>query len=371
MKSIDRNLAPYATKNSASTGRVHDEVLVSARLPYERDRDRIIHSNAFRRLAGKTQVFVAGTGDHFRTRLTHSIEVAQIARSLARALKLNEDLAEAIALAHDLGHPPFAHSGQDVLDALMRKYGDRFEHNEQSRRIVEFLEVRYPYFPGLNLTHETLAGLKKHETPWDNPYEKAPTIPPIEGQLVDIADEVAYFAHDLDDGLRADFFPLDFIRRRDLVMRAMKEGTEDILPTANSRARHQTVRITIGFLVRSIIKETERRIEKNAIRDASDVSTCKHPLVGFPKKLEKGRAQMRRMLYRRFYTSARLARERRRGQRMITMLFTRLIEHPRRLPAFYRARIDALDPIHVVVKDYIAGMTDQFAEKEYNRIVKK
>lgn len=373
VKKADGLLALFATKNAVSRGRIHPEPeSKTTRLPYERDRDRIIHSNAFRRLQGKTQVFVAGTGDHYRNRLTHSMEVAQISRSMARMLRLNEDLAEAIALSHDLGHTPFGHSGEDALDECMRKHGARFEHNMQSHRVVSVLEHRYPNFFGLNLTHETLDGLAKHETPWDHPQGiEIQTSPSLEAQLVNFGDEIAYTSHDLDDGLRSRFFTVKQLKKLILIRETaheLKKTYGDFATDTEDIYRYQLVRLTIGLFVRSLVTETEQRINRHNIRTAADIEQCRFPLAGFPPSLEKGRTQLRSFLYNKFYLHPSVGKDRIRGQRMIKKLFAIFMKNPRLLPKQYRDRMDNPDPLVIVVKDHIASMTDAYAAKELERI---
>ncbi len=372
IKAHDALLAPYATKHGETRGRRYPEPEHPYRLPYQRDRERIVHSNAFRRLKHKAQVFVADYGDHYRTRLTHSLEVAQVTRAISRALRLNEDLTEALALAHDLGHTPFAHAGQDTMDALMREHGDRFEHNKQSRRIVELLEHRYPDFPGLNLTWETLWGLAKHETPWETPLLKGEPLRSLslEGQVVNFGDEIAYTAHDIDDGLRAGLFTFDELRAVPLIQE-IDEVLHDRLPRVrptDDLYRYQLVREIIDRLATDITLDALRAIERAKIKNVTDIYGLRTPLVAFSKEQKIKNRALERFLFEHFYEHPSVMKLKREGQWIIEKLFRSLFKRPRLLPDEFQKRIDHPDPLYIVVKDYIAGMTDQFARKEYERI---
>src|SRR3989338_11104186 len=268
-KEEKRTLAPYALLSARSRGREFDEQEDESRTLFQRDRDRIIHSKAFRRLYGKTQVFVATYGDHFRDRLSHTLEVAQVARDLARNFKLNEDVCEAVALAHDLGYPPFGHAGQDTLNEIMQEFGGHFEHNEQSKRIVEKLEKQFPNFDGLNLTHEVLQGLAKHQTLYDQQTKKI-TGKALEAQVVDLADEIAYHNHDLDDGLRSELFTFEDLRHV-----ALWKEAEELMHKKYDRKskkmdtvvlRHRTVSKLISLMVHDLLKNTDRAIKKYKIK---------------------------------------------------------------------------------------------------------
>lgn len=372
-KNFDAILAPYATKHGESKGRRYPEAEHPYRLPYQRDRDRILHANAFRRLKQKTQVFVADYGDHYRTRLTHSLEVSQVSRSIARTLRLNEDLTEAIALAHDLGHTPFGHSGEEALNALMKEHGDHFEHNQQSRRVVEFLEHRYPNFPGLNLTWETLWGLAKHETPWDHPLLEGSPLrsTSLEGQVVNLGDEIAYTAHDIDDGLRAKIFTVGEL----IAVPFIQEIHEVIhdrlprLPAAHDLYRYHLVRDVIDHMATDITRDALRAIEKAKIKNVDDVYGQRKPLISFSKEQETKNKALRDFLYKRFYKHPTVLKATHEGQWMIEKLFRAFMKHPKLLPHDFQSRVDHPDPLYIVVKDYIAGMTDHFAREELKRII--
>lgn len=367
----DALLAPYATKHGETRGRRYPEPEHPYRLPYQRDRDRIVHSNAFRRLKHKAQVFVADYGDHYRTRLTHSLEVAQVTRAISRALRLNEDLTEALALAHDLGHTPFAHAGQDTMDALMREHGDRFEHNKQSRRIVEFLEHRYPDFPGLNLTWETLWGLAKHETPWEMPLLKGEPLRSLslEGQVVNLGDEIAYTAHDVDDGLRAKLFTFNELRAVPLIQE-IDEVLHDRLPRVRPEDdlyRYQLVREIIDRLATDMTLDAIRAIERTKIKSVAEIYGLRTPLIAFSKEQKTKNRVLERFLFEHFYEHPSVMKLKREGQWIIEKLFRALLKRPRLLPEEFQRRIDHPDPLYIVVKDYIAGMTDQFARAAFNK----
>lgn len=369
-KNFDAILAPYATKHGESKGRRYPEAEHPYRLPYQRDRDRILHANAFRRLKEKTQVFVADYGDHYRTRLTHSLEVSQVSRSIARTLRLNEDLAEAIALAHDLGHTPFGHAGEEAMDMLMKEHGARFEHNAQSRRVVELLEHRYPQFPGLNLTWETLWGLAKHETPWDHPLLDGQPLrsTSLEGQVVNLGDEIAYTAHDIDDGLRAKLIAIDELLQIPFIQE-INEGISERLPVTHDLYRYHLVRDVIDHMATDITRDALRAIEQAKIKSVDDVYGERRPLIAFSKEQTAKNKVLRTFLYERFYRHQKVLKATREGQWVIEKLFRALVKKPRLLPTDIAARADKKDPLYVVVKDYIAGMTDHFAREEYKRIV--
>lgn len=371
-KDFDAILAPYATKHGKSKGRRYSESEHPYRLPYQRDRDRILHANAFRRLKHKTQVFVADYGDHYRTRLTHTLEAAQISRSIARTLRLNEDLTEAIALAHDLGHTPFAHAGEAVMDALMKTHGDRFEHNQQSRRVVEFLEHRYPQFPGLNLTWETLWGLAKHETPWDHPLIAGQPLrsTSLEGQVVNFGDEIAYTAHDIDDGLRAGMFRVEELIKVPF-MREIHEVLVARFPAMNPASdlyRYQLIRDVIDRLATDITHDALRAVGHANVKHVDDVYERRKPLVNFSKEQNQKNRALQKFLITHFYEHPKVLAAKREGQWIIEKLFHTFMKRGKLLPPDFQTRIDHPDPLYVVVKDYIAGMTDHFARLEAERL---
>jgi dGTPase len=361
-------LAPYAMKSRHSRGRAYPEQEHPYRSAFQRDRDRIIHTTAFRRLEYKTQVFVSYEGDYYRTRLTHTIEVAQIGRTLARALRVNEDLVEAIALAHDLGHTPFGHSGEDALHQLMEEHGG-FDHNHQSLRIVEKLENRYPDFRGLNLTWEVREGIIKHKTEYDKGQsggyepEKAAT---IEGQIVNVADEIAYNSHDLDDGLRAGLLKPGDVKGLALWEEALatigQDGQE--LP---DMTRHSLIRRLIDMEVTDVIGEAHRRLEKEAPSSAEEVRNLSFNVVDFSAAMEARNRELKDFLMAHFYLHYRLVRMSAKAKRCITELFRAYLAEPAQLPDSNQRRLQE-DAEHRVICDYIAGMTDRYALQEYRKL---
>jgi len=363
-----KTLAPYAVKSRYSRGREYPEDEHPYRTAFQRDRDRIIHTTAFRRLEYKTQVFVYYEGDYYRTRLTHTIEVAQIGRTIARALGANEDLVEAIALAHDLGHTPFGHSGEEALHELMAQHGG-FDHNRQSLRIVTKLERRYPEFPGLNLTWEVREGLAKHVTEYDKgtaeDYEpdKSPT---LEAQIVNVADEIAYNSHDLDDGLRAGI--LNPIALMELTI--WREIVEELGINVNAfddMARHRVIRRLINHEVSDVLAETSKRLQEVKPQSPQDVRNLGYNIVGFSERMERRNRELKDYLMEHFYRHHRLVRMMTKAKRVIVELFNTYVSEPRQLPESTRARL-AEDNLYRVVCDYIAGMTDRFALQEYRKL---
>ncbi len=337
-------LACYAV--STTRGRLHHEPEAPTRGPFQRDRDRIIHSSAFRKLQHKTQVFVTHVGDFFRTRLTHSIEVAQIARSIARELDLNEDLAEALALAHDLGHPPFGHAGEDALNARMKPWGG-FDHNAQSLRVVTRLEARYAGFDGLNLTWETLEGLVKHNGPLTRPpgyieaYNKLHdlqlgTQASAEAQVAAIADDIAYHSHDLDDGMRAGLFGPDEIRHLPVVGEALAEARRSSLDVPPPRLRHETIRRVINELVSDVVAESRQRLGHMAPDSADRIRRAKKPVVGFAPRMAEANFAIKDFLRARMYRHWKVNRMTNKARRMVEQLFTLLHDDPSTLPDGWR-----------------------------------
>ncbi len=362
-------LAPYAQKSKHSKGRHYKEGEHSYRSCYQRDRDRIIYSTAFRKLEYKTQVFVNHEGDYYRTRLTHTLEVAQIARSIARALRLNEDLVEAISLAHDLGHTPFGHSGEDALHELMKDYGG-FDHNAHGLRVVDYLEERYPDFPGLNLTYEVREGIIKHSTAYDLPRPIIPfestASPLLEIQVVDIADEIAYDNHDLDDGIMS-----KLIREEDLkVVPAWTKKDREIRkahPSIKDEIRkYQIIRSIIDEQVTDVLTQTENNIRRYKIRKQQDILKLPVRLVSFSKGLENARKPMREFLQNNLYQHYRVVRMSNKAYRFITSLYNVYLDKPEQLPPSTHNRLKKEDK-HQVVCDYIAGMTDRYALDEYKK----
>ncbi len=362
-------MAPYAQYSAASRGREHEEPPPTWRTHYQRDRDRIIHSRAFRRLEYKTQVFLNGTGDHLRTRLTHTMEVAAIARNLARALRANEDLAEAIALAHDLGHPPFGHTGEAVLNRLMREHGG-FEHNEHSLRLVERIEQKYPGFPGLNLTWEVREGLAKHRTGFDRPGLRlsftAPC-PSLEAQIANLADEIAYYSHDLDDGLDAGLLDERRLEKEvALWQQAAAQVRREHGQLPDECRRSFTIRCLIDSQVHDVVEHTARALARAGVTSADDVRCQRCPLVDYSPVRRRLNRELRRYLYRNLYLNPEVHDPNARAARMLQALFAYYLEHPEHLGEQSRKRI-ATDGPHRVVCDYLAGMTDRYVMQECQR----
>jgi dGTPase len=366
----DKFLAAYAMKSCDTRGRLYKEGEHPYRSAYQRDRDRIIHSAAFRRLEYKTQVFVNHEGDYYRTRLTHTLEVAQIARTIAAALRLNVDLTEAVALAHDLGHTPFGHSGEDALNELMRDFGG-FNHNLHGLRVVDVLEERYCDFPGLNLTWEVREGIVKHSSTFDKPVrikglapDESPT---LETQIVDIADEIAYDNHDLDDGLTS-----GLLKESDLEHLAIWEAIRKRISKSRSKIdaekkKYLIIRSLIDMQVTDLIRETGGRIDKLGLKSYLDVKKLDKKIVSFSKGLLKIREPMRVFLKEKLYRNYRVARMSNKAKRFIQELFNIYVDKPEQLPSHIQARI-AHDGRRRVVCDYIAGMTDRYALDEYKKL---
>ncbi|MDJ0789658.1 MAG: deoxyguanosinetriphosphate triphosphohydrolase [Myxococcota bacterium] len=362
-------LAPYAQCSGDSAGRAVAEPEHAYRTAFSRDRDRIVHSRAFRRLEYKTQVFVYHEGDHYRTRLTHTLEGSQIARSLARALRANEELAEAIVLAHDLGHTPFGHAGEDVLDELMSQDGG-FDHNRQTLRVVDLLERRYPDFPGLNLTAETRLGILKHGCDFQHPVAipEIPRSPSIEAQIADCADEIAYLNHDLDDGLRSGLITLEqladvavWARERAGVELRMSGSPERVL-------RAQTIRALIDLAVTDLLEASEARLRAAAPKSPAEVSAQAHPLVGFSEETSALLADLKKFLYAELYRHPRVVRMSRKAQRILRDLFGIYRDDPRQLPRAVLARFSEEGEARAIA-DYVAGMTDRFALAEHRKLL--
>ncbi|PCH60432.1 MAG: deoxyguanosinetriphosphate triphosphohydrolase [Gammaproteobacteria bacterium] len=373
-------LAPYAAKADTSRGREYKEALPSQRSEYQRDRDRIVHCGAFRRLEYKTQVFVNHEGDMFRTRLTHTIEVAQIARSIARALKLNEDLTEAIALAHDLGHTPFGHAGQDALNACMREHGG-FEHNFQSLRVITLLEQRYADFDGLNLTFETREGVLKHCN-----KERAKALgalgqrfinreqPGLEAQLANAADEIAYNNHDIDDGLRAGMISVEQLRTLPIFASYYDQVTDIYGTLAPRRIIHEVIRRMVNAQVNDLIATSKAKLKDAGVDSADAVRQYGAPLIGFSEEMGALNLELKRFLRDKLYCHYRVKRMTNKAAKVISGLYEAFIADPQLLPeSAYGLAEDDNHRHHKnstprIVADYIAGMTDRFAIKEYARI---
>ena len=375
--------ASYATDPAHSRGRAHAEPPSATRDAFARDRDRIVHATAFRRLRDKTQVFVRPDGDHFRVRLTHSLEVAQIARTVARALGLNEDLTEACALAHDLGHPPFGHSGEDALAAALAPYGG-FDHNAQALRIVSRLEVRYPTFDGLNLSWETLEGLAKHNGPVAGPLPWAlaevdaafpldlATWPGLEAQVAACADDIAYDNHDLDDGLRAGLFALDDVAAAVPFVAETRAAVAARWPAVTERRRllPELIRDQIGRMVTDLLAETRARVAAAAVITAADVRAAGRPLAGLSPAMSDAAATLKAFLRSRMYHHPDVARLRDPAQTVVTGLFAALARDPAALPDRWRATLPTTEPGRARhIGDFIAGMTDRYALRTFERLV--
>jgi dGTPase len=358
-----------------SSGRRYPEPDHPYRNAFQRDRDRIVHARAFRRLEAKTQVFTPGLSDHFRNRLTHTIEVSQIARTVSGVLGLDEDLTEALALAHDIGHPPFAHAGEEELDRQMRRFGDRFEHNWHALHIVESFEQRYARFPGLNLTFEVREGIVKHSrdlAPGANPElaEYLPGLrPPLEAQLIDLADEIAYNSADLDDAWSAGMFSIEQLAADSPQYREICEAVETQFPGASDRERfHEALRQLIDSLVSGLIQGTLQAACDADVGDYSDVRRHPARLASFTPESGATARELKQFLHAHVYASPALGEERERSTAMIAELFAFFLEDPSRLPAPY-ADLAQAPPAHRVVCDYIAGMTDAFFVRTYQATV--
>ena len=365
----DQQLAPYGIRSKDSKGRKFPEEEADFRTRFQRDRERVLHTTAFRRLEYKTQVFINQEGDYYRTRLTHSLEVAQIGRSLARTLGANEDLVETICLAHDLGHPPFGHSGEAALSRLMADHGG-FNHNTQSVRIVTELERRYPDFPGLNLTWETLEGMVKHETDYDiseaNEYD--PDLRGhLEAQIANAADELAYTAHDLDDGLRSGMITpsqLDGIAIWEIVNESIGLRKTE---TLDDLTRHQIIRRLIGFETTDLIQSIDRYLRKSGVKSVLELQKLPYNVVGFSEDMYRRNRELKDFLFANLYRHYRVVRMSTKAERVVNELFNAYQSTPSVLPPNYQALINDRG-LERVICDYIAGMTDRFATDEYSRM---
>jgi len=364
-----QRLAPYAQRSGTSRGRAYPEAEHAYRTAFQRDRDRVLHTTAFRRLEYKTQVFVNHEGDHYRTRLTHTLEVAQIARTVARALRVNEDLVEAIAMAHDLGHTPFGHAGEAALSEMMAGKGG-FNHNTHGLRIVEKLEKRYPDFPGLNLTWEVREGIIKHATDYDLPeavlYEPERRAT-LEGQIINLADEIAYNAHDLDDGLRSGLIQARQLRGLELWDAALAaldvRGADEI----NSLDRSRIIRYLIDLEVTDLITATEARLHEVRPASVEGVRDQPRDMVCFSTAMSQRNRELKGLLMTDLYRHWRVVRMAQKARRMLTRLFRAYAEAPQQLPSWVQALIDG-ERVERVVCDYVAGMTDRFALQEYRKM---
>lgn len=367
-KQENEQLAPYATRSSESKGRVYPEPEAENRTAFQRDRDRIIHSIAFRRLEYKTQVFVITEGDHYRTRLTHTLEVVQIGRSIARALGANEELTEAICLAHDLGHPPFGHSGETALNKLMRNDGG-FNHNYQSYRVVTELEKRYKAFDGLNLTYEVQEGILKHETDYDVAYYKE--FNPgfrggIEAQIANVADELAYTAHDLDDGLRSGILTprlLEGVELWDMLVSRLQVDVHNL----SDLDRHEIIRHLINDEITRLLDYSNIKLNERGISSALDVQSQPTNIIGYDPDMTSMNRQLKDFLYKNMYRNYRVVRMAVKAETILKALFEAYANEPMILPRHIQSNI-AHRGIKGTICDYIAGMTDRYAMEEYNKI---
>lgn len=368
-----RELAPYAATSVESRGRVYPMAEHEYRTAYQRDRDRIVHSTAFRRMEYKTQVFLPHEGDHFRTRLTHTLEVAQISRSMARNLGLNEDLAEAIALVHDLGHTPFGHAGEDILDSLMTDSGG-FNHNLQSLRVVDFLEQRYPEHPGLNLTYEVREGIVKHESKHKTiPQEfSAGERPTLEAQLVDIADEIAYNAHDIDDGLRSGIIGIDDIRDLSIWMSHSSrlspfDRSLRLSSLAGDQKRYALVRWLLDRMATDVLEETTRNLSRHKISDLQSVRHSEARLCRYSDEMADKVSGLKIFLNKQLYQHSWLQEMTSWARRVMTNIFEALEKDPTLMPERFQEML-LTEPKKRVIADFVAGMTDRYAEKFYEEL---
>lgn len=378
-----RALAPWACDPAQSRGRLHDEAAGALRGPrdaFQRDRDRIIHSIAFRRLRHKTQVFMAPDGDHFRVRLTHSLEVAQIGRTIARALGLNEDLTEALCLAHDIGHPPFGHAGEDALRAAMAGVGG-FDHNAHTLRTLMLIEKPYPRWDGLNLTWETLEGLAKHNGPVDNPSWAMAEVdailpleldrwPSLEAQVAAIADDIAYDNHDIDDGVRAGLLDVRQIMAVPLVARGWKAASARYPDIGERRLLSELIRSQIGLMVNDLISETRRRVKESGVGSVADVRTAGRGLVGFSHAMRAEERELKRFMYANLYHHPTQLAAADAARRVVGGLFEAYTADPSAMPADWRDTLPTAEPARSRhIADFIAGMTDRYATARYREVV--
>ena len=371
LEQIERQvLAPYAQQSGDTRGRKHTEPPPDWRTHYQRDRDRVIHSRAFRRLEYKTQVFLNGTGDHLRTRLTHTIEVAAISRNIASALELNTDLAETIALAHDLGHSPFGHKGETVLARLMKGHGG-FEHNQHSLRIVEELEQKYPNFPGLNLSWEVREGLAKHHTAFDHPtkcngFDAKHSS--LESQIANLSDEITYYSHDLDDGLDSGLLSETALTKNVRVWaQAAKLVNKQFGRLADESRRYFTIRTILDLQIRDVVETSEQLIQTAGMKSADDVRLCAKPLIAYSPARRELNLELRNYLYKNLYYNPVVHQPNLRAVKLLGQLFKHFLAHPAGIGESSRKRIKRFG-LHRAVCDYLAGMTDRYVMLEYERI---
>ncbi len=367
-----RCLAPYAINSKGSGGRRYPEDMDPFRTAFQRDRDRIVHSKAFRRLKHKTQVFVIFEGDHFRTRLTHTLEVTQIARHMGRMMGLNEDLIETIALAHDLGHTPFGHAGEDVLNELLLDIGG-FEHNEQSKRVVELLENKYPNFPGLNLSIEVLEGLMKHHTPFDHDDKVTADeiiFPTLEAQVVNLADQLAYVSHDLDDGIASGILNMDELVTHVDLWREAQLFTDRVNTNLNpAQTRFSNVRYLINKMVNEGVAFSEMTRIQQGVEVLDDVYSCRDRIVGFSPELELKITKLQLFLNERFYQNYRVLKMTIHGKQLIKDLYCTFLKNVELLPIHEYEKVLSGEEPRRIVADYIALMTDNYVANEHRRLV--
>jgi len=361
-------LAPYAMKSGESQGRQHPEEEHQYRTRFQRDRDRIIHTSAFRRLEYKTQVFVYHEGDYYRTRLTHSLEVAQIARSICKSLQLNEDLAESVALSHDLGHPPFGHTGQDVLNKLMKDHGG-FEHNKQSLRIVKLLEKRYPEFDGLNLTWEVLEGICKHTKDEENPITSAEGVrfPSLEAQITDFADGIAYNAHDLDDGITSDLLDLDQLRKVALWKENEDRFDKNYSGLDFKLKKYQVVRGIINELVSDLREATSKNIENLDVKSVDEVRRASTRMAAFGKEVAEKNKELKKFLHKNMYSHRKVLRMEFKAGLTLDGIFAAYTKMPGLLPESV-LKNESHGTLERRICDYVSGMTDRYALNEHKNL---
>jgi dGTPase len=374
LEQIERQiLAPYTQFSGDTRGRKYEEAPPAWRTHYQRDRDRVIHSRAFRRLEYKTQVFLNGTGDHLRTRLTHTIEVAAISRNIASALKLNSDLAETIALAHDLGHSPFGHKGETVLARLMKGHGG-FEHNQHSLRIVEQLEQKYPNFPGLNLSWEVREGLAKHFTAYDHPGKRkgfAAKNSSLEAQIANLADEITYYSHDLDDGLDSGLLSeKNLIRNVRIFAHASKLVKKEFGNLPDESRRYFIIRTIIDMQIHDVVDNSEQLIQKAGVQSADDVRLCARPLIAYSPKRREQNLELRKYLYKNLYYNPVVHKPNLRAVKLLGELFNYYLKHSKEIGESSKKRLKKTG-LRRAVCDYLAGMTDRYVMLEAERIFGK
>lgn len=363
----DKHLAPYAIKNNNCKGRKYPETQHSFRTDFQRDRDRIIHSRPFRRLEYKTQVFLNGTGDHYRTRLTHTIEVAAITRTIARALKLNEDLAESIALAHDLGHPPFGHIGEKKLNSLLKPYNLSFEHNKHSVKLVDDLIEKYPDFNGLNLTWETRSGLIKHRTETQKLDNKVlPESPFLESQVADIADDLTYFGHDLDDGLDSSLITIDSLEDLKIWQEIKEKVHKNGIYEDSNRFRPFSIRCLVDNMVIDVIQYSDKLIKEYDINSPDTPQNLKERLISFSPEMKEKTDNLKKLLFDKLYLNKEVAQINKDAAEKIENLFNFYCNNPQYLGEIASKRIET-EGLYSAVSDYIAGMTDRFVMEDYNK----